>query len=245
MLVLISPAKTLDFSNNFPENLAVSAPKFYKEALELMGILQNYAAQDLSKLMCISAKLGELNYKRFQEFSSANTKPALYAYKGDVYEGLELEKYTSDQIEFANKIIRIISGLYGMLKALDLIAPYRLEMGINLPNRLGKNLYNFWRDKLTESIEAEQEKFIINLASQEYSLAIGQLNKKKINIVFKEKQKDDYKIIGLYAKKARGIMANYIIQRKIENPEELKEFNLANYKYISRFSSAEEYVFVR
>ncbi len=150
MLVLISPAKTLDFSNNLPKNITTSVPKFHREALELVHILQNYSAKDLSSLMSISSKLGELNYQRFQEFSSSSVKPALYAYKGDVYEGFELEKYTEEQIKFADETIRIISGLYGILKALDLIAPYRLEMSVKLPNKYGKSLYDFWQEKLTK-----------------------------------------------------------------------------------------------
>jgi cytoplasmic iron level regulating protein YaaA (DUF328/UPF0246 family) len=245
MLVLISPAKTLDFSNNLPKHLAASPPIFAKEALELVNILQNYSAQDLSKLMSISPKLGELNYKRFKDFSYNSRKPAIYAYKGDVYEGFELEKYTDQDINFANKTIRIISGLYGILNPLDLIAPYRLEMSINLSNQSGKNLYNFWQDKLTKKLAEEEDAFIINLASQEYSSAIGKLNKKKINIVFKEKQNNTYKIIGIHAKKARGVMANFIVLNRIQNPEKLKLFNLNGYKFIGEFSSEEEYVFVR
>lgn len=245
MLVLISPAKTLDFSNNIPEGVIASLPCFAKEALELVHILQNYSVENLSSLMSISSKLATLNYQRFQEFSSSPTKPALYAYNGDVYDGFELEKYTAKQIKFANETIRIISGLYGILKPLDLIAPYRLEMSINLPNSYGKNLYNFWQEKITKKLNEEPANFIINLASQEYSAAIGKLNKPKINIVFKEKYKDDYKIIGIHAKKARGNMANFIILNNVNNPEGVKAFNLNGYKFMPKVSTEEEYVFAR
>ena len=246
MLTIISPAKTLDFSNNLPKNIATSVPCFYQESLELLDIIKEYSAADLCKLMSISPKLGELNYKRFQELLlSSETKPALYAYKGDVYEGFELEKYSAKDINVANNKVRIISGLYGILKPLDLIAPYRLEMSIKLPNKQGKNLYNFWQEKLTNKLEEEESEYIINLASQEYSSAIGKLNKKIINIIFKEKQNDKYKIVGIHAKKARGVMANFIVLNQIETPEELKSFELNNYKFIPEFSSEEEYVFVR
>jgi uncharacterized protein len=167
MLTIISPAKTLDFSNNLPKNIATSVPCFYQESLELLDIIKEYSAADLCKLMSISPKLGELNYKRFQELLSSETKPALYAYKGDVYEGFELEKYSAKDINVANNKVRIISGLYGILKPLDLIAPYRLEMSIKLPNKQGKNLYNFWQEKLTNKLEEEESEYIINLASQE------------------------------------------------------------------------------
>jgi uncharacterized protein len=245
MLTVISPAKTLDFSDNLPKNIKTTEPCFYKETLELLAILDKYSPQELCQLMSISPKLGELNYNRFQEFESAKKKPALYAYKGDVYEGFELEKYTAEDIKFADNNVRIISGLYGILKPLDLIAPYRLEMSIKLPNKMGKNLYNFWQEKLTQKLGKEKSEYIVNLASQEYSSAIEKLNKKIINIAFKEKQNDQYKIIGIHAKKARGMMANFIIRNKINTPEDLKSFKLNNYRFIPEFSSKEEYVFAR
>lgn len=245
MLTIISPAKTLDFSDNYPKNIKTTEPCFYNESHELLDILKKYSAQDICKLMSISPKLGELNYNRFQNFQSAQTKPALYAYKGDVYEGFELEKYTIEDLNFANENLAIISGLYGFLKPLDLIAPYRLEMSIKLPNKMGKNLYDFWQKKITKKLEEIKTEVIINLASLEYSSAIEKLNKKIINISFKEKQNDKYKIIGIHAKKARGVMADYIILNKIINPKDIKSFNLNNYNYSPEFSSEEEYVFVR
>ncbi len=248
MLVLISPAKTLDLSNNVPDRIISSEPYFHKEALELVQLLQGCSSLELEKLMNLSAKLAELNHQRFQDFKFKNsTKAAIYTYKGDVYEQLELADYTQDQIEFANKHIRIISGLYGILKPLDLIEPYRLEMSINLANPKGKNLYNFWGDKLANYLKSEQPDYIVNLASQEYSSAIFSTNLKLpiINITFKENSQGQYKIIGVHAKKARGLMANFIIRNLINSPEELKTFNLKNYKYMPEFSSASEYVFAR
>ena len=245
MLVLISPSKTLDLSDNAPKEIVAATPEFQKEALDLVHILQNYSSQELGDLMSISAKLAELNYQRFQMFEQAQTKPAIYMYKGDVYDGFELEKYGRAELDFANKTLRIISGLYGLLIPLDLIAPYRLEMGINLPNSHGRNLYNFWQEKLTKSLNDMPVKHIVNLASQEYFSSITSLNKPVTNIIFKESHQDGYKIIGIHAKKARGVMANFIILHKIDQVSELKEFNLNGYKFSSKFSTAEEYVFLR
>jgi cytoplasmic iron level regulating protein YaaA (DUF328/UPF0246 family) len=245
MLILLSPAKTLDFTynNSVPNN--VSEPEFLSEALELVSVLRNQTATELAKLMSISSKLGELNYQRFQDFSQAVAKPALYAYKGDVYDGFELDKYNQEKLDFASQHLRIISGLYGILKPLDLIKPYRLEMSTKLINQKGNNLYDFWKKKLTDKLNQEYDNLIINLASQEYSSAVDKLNKTWINISFKEEHKNEYKVIGIHAKKARGVMANFIIQNFINNPEELKNFNLNNYQFVSNLSSASEYVFVR
>ena len=252
LLALLSPSKTLDFSDNVPKVISKKAaqPCFMQETQELIGLLKKYSAEDIAKLMDLSPKLSELNYQRFQDFLSyKNTKPALYAYKGDVYDGFELDKYSEDQVNFANKAIRIISGLYGVLKPLDLIVPYRLEMSIKLVNPQGKNLYEFWNEKLTDRINDDllEADFVINLASGEYSSAINfaRLIKPVINIVFKEKHKDGYKIIGLHAKKARGIMANFIVLNNIETPAELKNFKLNNYQFSQELSSAGEYVFIR
>ena len=245
MLLLISPAKTLDFSNNVPETIIGSKPIFMKEAMKLVTILQTYSAPDLEQLLDISSKLSELNHQRFKDFKQQLSKPALYAYKGDVYEGFELKGYTQKDIDFANQHLRIISGLYGLLKPLDLIQAYRLEMSINLANPAGKNLYNFWQDKITNTLNQEPSKFIVNLASQEYSSAITKLNKPMINITFKESHKGTYKIIGIHAKKARGVMANFIIRNQLKELNEIKEFNLNNYKFMPELTSESEYVFIR
>lgn len=252
MLVIISPAKTLDFSDNIPLNTPFYIPDFVNEANELVTILQKYSAKTLSDLMSLSDKLGELNYNRFQNFSFDKSnksmhKQAIYAYKGDVYEGLEVQDYKPEELEFINSNLRIISGLYGLLKPLDLIQPYRLEMGIRLANDYGKNLYDFWREKITNKLNQEKCEFIINLASQEYSSAIimEKLQKTLIDIVFKESYKDGYKIVGIHAKKARGICANFIVRNRINKCEDIKSFCLNGYKFMPDISSNNEYIFVR
>ncbi len=247
MLMLLSPAKTLDFSANMLANLTTSIPEFANESQELMQILQKYSAQELAKLMSLSNKLSELNYQRFQEFNDQTSKAALYAYKGDVYDGFELNQYKDAEINFANDHLRIISGLYGILKPLDLIRPYRLEMSINLVNSYGKNLYHFWDKKLTASLNQERADIIVNLASQEYSSVIirNKLTKPMINIIFKEQHQGEYKIIGIHAKKARGVMANFIIRNFIKTANGIKDFCLNGYHFKQELSSEEEYVFIR
>ena len=255
MLVLLSPAKTLDFSRNVPENMVASLPDCSQEAWELVQILRKYSKEELSDLMGISSKLSELNYHRFQNFSHQyeqyKSKPAIYAYNGDVYAQLELSEYNEDQIKYANEVLRIISGLYGLLKPLDLIQPYRLEMSVALHNVCGKTLYDFWNllitNKINEHIAKQQVSFLINLASHEYSstIYVDQLDKPMINIVFKERQEDGYKIVGIHAKKARGAMANFIVRNFIKNPMQLKTINLNGYQFMEKLSSEGEYVFVR
>ncbi len=247
MLLLLSPAKTLDFSSKLPLNLQTSKPIFLNEARELVTILQNYNVEEISKLMKISAKLADLNLKRFQEFSTSENRPAIFAYKGDVYEGFELAQYTEKELEFATNHLRIISGLYGVLKPLDLIQAYRLEMNTNLLNTKGKNLYSYWQEKITEALNQEETDFIVNLASQEYSAAIleSKLLKPFINIAFKERYNNSYKVVGIHAKKARGMMANFIIRNHIFSFEELKKFKGDNYQFSPQLSSKNEYVFIR
>lgn len=243
MLVSLSPAKTLNFNCKVPGSATLSTPYFNHEAKELVDILKKYSAQEIAKLMKLSPKLSELNYERFQKFITSEAKPALFAYNGDVYDGFELEEYDEKILDFANQNLCIISGLYGVLRPLDLIKPYRLEMSTNLKNPYGKNLYNFWGEKITDRINSMSAEYLVNLASVEYSSAINsaKLTKKKIEIVFKEKDK----VVGIYSKKARGLMANFIIRNKIINPVDLKDFNLNGYKFISSKSSEAEYVFVR
>ena len=241
MLILISPAKTLDFESSIIQDFNTSKPYFYPDAIQLVEILSKKSAQELEKIMGISTKLANLNFERFQSFQTARTRAAIFAYKGDVYEGFDLASYSLKDLEFANQTLRIISGLYGVLKPLDEIAPYRLEMSTSIQNPQGKDLYRFWNNKLTDFLNKENAKYVINLASNEYYSAIGKLNPKVINIVFRDKGK----IVGILAKKARGLMANYIILHRIDNPESLKEFNLSGYKFSAADSSEFEYVFVR
>lgn len=247
MLVLISPAKTLDFSDNGNKLVPATQPLFNKEVEELIEVIKKLSIQDIMDLMDVSEKIAQLNFERFQTFVEQPLKQALFAYKGDVYQGFELDKYQEKEFKFAEKHLRIISGLYGLLKAFDLIKPYRLEMSTILSNAKGKNLYQFWQEKITAAISQEEDEVIINLASKEYSDAIllKKLNKPIINIVFKELHKGEYKIIGIQAKKARGMMANYIIRNFIDNVEELKKFDYANYSFNKELSSAGEYIFTR
>jgi len=250
MIILLSPAKSLDFNCEFPKNISLSEPYFALEALQLVEVIQNYSVPDLMKLMGISQKLAELNFKRFQDFklNSYHSKPCIFAYNGDVYDGMDIQNYNHQQLEFTNDNLRIISGLYGLLKPFDLIQPYRLEMSTNLANKNGKNLYLFWGNKITELLNKDTASdTIINLASQEYSSAIApaKLNKNLINIQFKENTGGIYKDIGIYSKNARGIMANFIIQNYIKSPNDLKNFDLSGYKFCSKTSSKNEYIFVR
>lgn len=249
MLVLLSPAKTLEFNCKIPHNVISSIPFFAKEAWQLIEILKQYSSKDFEKLMHISPKLALLNHQRFQEFNQdyTNAKPCIYVYNGDVYDGINVENYSDEQLQFANQTIRIISGLYGILKPFDLIQAYRLEMSIALANQKGKNLYEFWDDKIVHKLNEEPGNIIINLASQEYSSAIipSKCKKELINVQFKENVKGVYKIIGIHAKRARGIMANFIVTNFIKNPEHIKDFSLEGYKYCSKSSTKTEYIFVR
>jgi len=255
MLIVISPAKSLDFSiqTNIKE---YSIPPFLNDSKLLIGNLRKYRPEQLSSLMNISAKLAELNYERFVKwhlpFSPENAKPALFVFKGDVYQGLDTETLSKEDISFANNHLRILSGLYGILKPLDLIQEYRLEMGTKLKNERGKNLYEFWGDKITGEInkaveQSSGEKFLINLASNEYFKSI---NKKKLNYevitpVFKDYKNGQYKIISFFAKKARGLMSRFIIQNCIEKAEDIKAFNLSDYRYNEELSKDKEWVFTR
>lgn len=249
MIVLLSPAKTLDYNCKVPSHVSSSIPYFANEAWQLIEVLKKYSTKDLEQLMHISAKLALLNYNRFQAFNQEynNSKPCIYVYNGDVYDGIKIDNYSIEQLEFVSQTIRIISGLYGLLKPFDLIQAYRLEMSAALATSKGKNLYEFWNDKITQKLNEESSKVIINLASQEYSNAIisNKLEKSLINVLFKEKVNNEYKIIGIHAKRARGIMANFIITNFIKNHEDIKEFSLDGYKYSSELSLQNEYIFVR
>src|SRR5690606_20991330 len=215
MITVISPAKTLDLSP--VQTSTVTEPQFKKEIKELAGIMQKKSRADLQALMNISENIADLNKERFKNFSSeftlANSKPALFAFKGDVYRKMNVEDYSQEQLAFAQEHLRILSGLYGLLKPLDLMQPYRLEMGIKLKNKKADDLYGFWQNKITKALdEAATDGTVINLASQEYFKAINpkKLKAKVIHITFKEYREGKYKIIAIFAKQARGLMANYI-----------------------------------
>ena len=254
MLILLSPSKAQNFDKQTQTD-QFSEPRFLSYSKDLLQELKKYKPDDISSLMSLSEKLAELNYNRFKKFefpfSPENAKQAVFAFTGDVYTGLDLNSYTKEDLDFAQKHLRIISGLYGALKPLDLIQAYRLEMKTKLENKKGKNLYEFWKGILTNSIKEDMcdnnDKVIINLASNEYSKAINlkSINGKVITPVFKEKKGTDYKIIAIFAKKARGMMTNYIIKSKIEDLDSIKDFHQDNYLYNDSLSSDNEYVFTR
>jgi len=254
MLILISPAKTLDFETD-PRTEQHSQPGFLKQSRALVKELKELAPQDLSKLMKISDKLGALNAGRYQSwktpFNLNNAKQAVLAFKGDVYTGLDAETLTPKQDEYAQGHLRILSGLYGVLKPLDLIQPYRLEMGTPFQNAKGKDLYTFWDMKITDYLNQElaeqNDDIIINLASNEYfkSVKTKQLNARIITPVFKDAKNGQYKIISFYAKKARGLMTRYIIEKGLKTPTALKKFNVDGYEFNEELSAGDNWVFTR
>jgi hypothetical protein len=233
MKIIISPAKTLDYTTPAKTKKS-SEPKFGKEALQLVKKMQGYSQKQIAKLMDLSDKLAQLNYERFEGWDAAPEKQAILAYKGDVYLGLDAITLNEKDFEFAQKHLRIISGLYGLLKPLDLIKPYRLEMSTAV------GLYKFWEDKLTKELGDDM---VINLASSEYSSAVKPKN--MITVNFYETKNGKPKMVGIFAKKARGMMARYIIQKQITEPEAIKKFNSGGYKFDKKTSSEFIYNFVR
>jgi cytoplasmic iron level regulating protein YaaA (DUF328/UPF0246 family) len=254
MLIVISPAKTLDYETP-ATTTSHTLPDYLKDSAELITQLRSLSPPEVSSLMGISAKLGDLNFGRYlnwqPDFTPDNAKQSLLAFKGDVYTGLDAESLSEEQLQWAQNHLRILSGLYGLLRPLDLMQPYRLEMGTKFANSRGKNLYEFWGDKITDGLNQEIKKqstgVLINLASNEYfkSVAPGKLHADVITPVFKDWKNDKYKIISFYAKKARGLMSRYLIENQIEDPEKIKQFDVAGYAYQPAMSSAREWVFTR
>jgi len=253
MLLLVSPAKTLDYSVS--DNKTFTQPRFMSDSNELVNVLKEKSAGDLKKLMHISDKLADLNYTRFQEFTSPfnlkNAKQSILAFKGDVYTGLNVSDFDKVDLEFSQQCLRILSGLYGLLRPMDLMQPYRLEMGTKLENEKGKNLYEFWGDKITELLNEDlaksKDNSVINLASQEYfkSVKTAELKGELYNVHFKEERNGKLKIIAFNAKKARGMMCRYIIKNKITSPEDMKAFAEDNYLFNDELSTETEYFFTR
>jgi len=254
MLLLISPAKTLDYETPAQTN-SFSLPEFLDESAELIDQLKTLSPADVSSLMSVSEKLGVLNSNRFIDwklpFTPDNSKQALLAFKGDVYEGMAVNTFTEEDLSWANEHLRILSGLYGLLKPLDLMQPYRLEMGTRFNNHGGKNLYEFWGTKITDKINQELSEqktpVLINLASNEYFKSVKPklLNAAVITPVFKDWKNDKYKIISFYAKKARGMMSAYIIKNRLESPSDIKQFDTAGYTFSAEQSTDKEWVFLR
>jgi hypothetical protein len=249
MLTIISPSKSQDFACNNISNYSQTRQIEYSKIL--IDILKQKTQNELASLMSISNNLAKLNLDRFKKFSTPftleNSKQALFAFKGSVYNGINSASLSSDNLSFAQNNLRILSGLYGVLRPLDLIQPYRLEMGTKLKNNKGDNLYQFWGDEISKLLNNDEDKIIINLASNEYFKSINKkaLKAKIINIAFKELKKDKYKVIGIYAKYARGLMANYIIKNKINAPKSLKNFNQEGYKFNEELTDKATWVFTR
>ena len=252
MLIVLSPAKTLDFDSPFVD-IEYSLPEYVESAAELIDGLKKFDRADVMELMNISEKLADLNISRFKQwspqFSSENSRQAILAFKGDVYSGLEAETLSADELKYAQSHLRILSGLYGMLRPLDLMQPYRLEMGRNFDNQRGKNLYQFWGDRLTDELNKllVSEKYLINLASNEYFKAVKhrKIEGEIITPIFKDFKNDQYKVISFYAKKARGAMARYIIENRIKTPKGLEQFDWQGYLFSEELSSGNELVFTR
>lgn len=253
MILLISPAKTLDFSPSGNDNF--TEPRFMTESKELVSILEKRSVDELKQLMHISDKLAELNRMRFQDFKAPfdldNAKQSILAFRGDVYTGLNVDDFTESDLAFSQQCLRILSGLYGVLRPMDLMQPYRLEMGTKLENKRGGNLYEFWGEKITntlnEDLATRDNKLVINLASKEYfkSIKEDKMNGKLCNVHFKEEREGKLKIIAFHAKKARGMMCRYIIKNRIETAEGMKGFAEDNYLFNDELSTDTEYLFTR
>ncbi len=253
MIALLSPAKTLDF--NPASTSSHTQPRLLPRSEELVGILRDKPKEELMSLMSISEKLASLNQARYESYQTPftldNAKQALLAFKGDVYAGMQAEDFTEEELQYAQQHIRILSGLYGLLRPLDLMQPYRLEMGTKLKNEHGKNLYEFWGGDITrlinEDLRGNSSPAVINLASKEYFSALNTeaLSGPLYNVDFKEYRDGKYKIIAIYAKKARGMMARYMVRNQLEEPEQLKGFNMDGYIFNDELSGERDFIFTR
>lgn len=253
MIAILSPAKTLDFENETKEKHTLA--RLSSQTKELVHELQKKNEEDLKELMNVSDNIASLNVDRFQNFkerhTTKNARQGIFAFKGDVYQGFEAETLSDDEIDFAQDHIRILSGLYGLLRPLDLIQPYRLEMGTKLQFDDNTSLYDYWDDQLSNllnrDLEDQGDKILINLASNEYFKAVDKkkLEAEIIDIEFKDFKNGEYKIIAFYAKKARGLMARYIVKNKITDVEDLKGFTYDDYYFDEENSSDSKLSFKR
>ncbi|WP_148863246.1 peroxide stress protein YaaA [Marinobacter fonticola] len=253
MLMVISPAKNLDYESPLATQ-SYTQPQFLEDACELIDQLKPLEPHQVSNLMGISEKLGTLNAERYQAwhtpFSPENARQAVLAFNGDVYTGLDAPRFSENDFNFAQKHLRILSGLYGILRPLDLMQPYRLEMGTRFENARGKDLYAFWGNKLTNALNDElagEDDVLINLASNEYFKSVNKraLNSRIITPQFKDWKNGQYKMISFYAKKARGMMCAYAIKNRIDSPDELKDFDTAGYRFSEEQSKGDNWVFLR
>ena len=250
--VIISPAKKLNFEDECPSDTR-TRPELLEKSGPLIKKLKTMSSVEIGKLMKLSDSLSELNYKRYQSFTPKKIeslgKQAAFAFNGDTYTGLDINSFNKKELDYAQKHLKILSGLYGVLRPMDLILPYRLEMGTKLKFDQYKNLYDYWKKDITDQIVSDLNKddLIINCASQEYFKAVDEklLSDRIITPVFKELRNGEYKIISFSAKKARGMMAKFILKNRIKNIEDLKNFNEEKYKYNSSLSEGNELVFTR
>ncbi len=244
MKILLSPAKT--FAKEIPEGIPTSTPLFETETAALVNALQNWQPEDFKDHMHVSENIAHLNHQRYQVWEEQASFPALAYFKGDVYRGLAVEDFDNQDWDYAQTHVNIISGLYGILRARDRIKNYRLEMGTKwAPEH--KNLYEFWSTKISDAINQVESEYVINLASNEYWKAVDQsvLKAPVITPIFKQYKDEKLKIIAIHAKRARGLMTRYAVKNNITDPEELKNFDLEDYRFDSSLSTDREWVFVR
>ena len=254
MLIVLSPAKSLDYKTPVKVK-APTVPEFVSESAKLIADLKKLAPQEVAKLMGLSDQLAVLNVGRYRDwskkFTQANSKPAIYAFDGDVYDGFDVKSLDAKTVAYAQDHIRILSGLYGALRPLDLMQAYRLEMGTTFKNARGKDLYAFWGNRVTDSLkkvlEKEKKPVLLNLASEEYFKVLQpkELGCPVIAPVFQDAKDGKFKIISFFAKRARGLMARYVVENRISDPADLRGFNLDGYRYYAADSKADKPIFRR
>lgn len=254
MLAIISPAKTLDYDSPVPD-LPLTKPDFLKESKALISILRDLSPQEVGSLMGISDKLAALNVARYADwsprFTDKNSRAAVLAFMGDVYEGMQASAFTADDHDYAQTHLRILSGLYGLLRPLDRLQPYRLEMGTALANPAGRNLYAFWGDTianaLNKALAAQGDDVLVNLASDEYNKAAltPALKARVITPQFREEKDGQFKMVSFYAKRARGLMTAYIVKNRLNEPDALKDFSVDGYGFNKKLSKGDTLVFTR
>jgi cytoplasmic iron level regulating protein YaaA (DUF328/UPF0246 family) len=254
MLLVISPAKTLDY-DTAPKTRTFTLPDYLEDSQQLIDRARQWSALDIAELMEVSMKLAELNFERFEAwhtpFTQENARQAVLAFKGDVYTGLEAESFSAADFKFAQNHLRILSGLYGLLRPLDLMQPYRLEMGRKVDTGRGRNLYEFWGEIITEGLNRQLKKlkspYLINLASNEYFRSVKPklLDGEIITPEFKDWKNGQYKMMGVYAKKARGQLSRFVIRNQLTEPEAMKAFNVDGYTFNEEMSRGNTWVFTR
>ncbi|WP_019384466.1 peroxide stress protein YaaA [Acinetobacter venetianus] len=254
MLALISPAKTLDYETALPTD-TYTQPRLLEQSQQLIDVCRKLSATEIAALMSVSEKIANLNVDRFRDwnadFDFSNARQAMFAFKGDVYTGLDAYHLKDQDIDFAQQHLRMLSGLYGLLRPLDLMMPYRLEMGTKLKNNRGHNLYEFWGNMITDQINQDlaeiDAKVLVNLASDEYYKSVNEnkIQAEIIKPVFLDQKNGKYKVISFYAKKARGLMARYLIENQLNQAEQLKAFDSEGYYFDAESSSNKELVFKR